>query len=116
MRAAFERLKSDEPKKLPKGTRVSLSNVAKEAGMLPVSLRRDRYPELHREIAAYAEINSTSAKKGKTRKARESDSKRIKRLTAENEKLLNIVNALTTLNEELEQENEELKKGKVTRL
>lgn len=112
LRASFERLKDDEPKTLPKSTIVTLSNVAKEAGMLPTSLRSDRYPELHEEIVAYAEINSPTVKKGKVKKARESDSRRIKRLTTENEKLLNIVNALTTLNEELEQENNDLRKGK----
>ncbi|MDR7089283.1 MULTISPECIES: hypothetical protein [Cellvibrio] len=115
MRAAFERLKLDEPKNLPKGTRVSLTNVAKEAGMLPVSLRMDRYPDLHREITAYSEIHSTSTEKGKPKKSRQSDSKRIQRLQSQNEKLLNIVNTLITLNEELVLENEMLKEGKVTR-
>lgn len=110
LRASFERLKADEPKTLPKSTLVTLSNVAKEAGMLPTSLRSDRYPKLHREIVAYAEVNTPVVKKGNTRKARESDSKRIKRFKTQNEKLLNMVNALTTLNEELEQENNELRK------
>ena len=116
LRAAFERLKRDEPKSLPKGTPVSLSNVAKEAGMQPVSLRKDRYPELHSEIAAYTEINSRPSGKVKARKTRESDVKRIKRLKAQNEKLLNIVSSLTRLNEELERENELLKERKVTQL
>ena len=116
LRASFERLKNDEPKTLPKSTLVTLSNVAKEAGMLPTSLRKDRYPDLHREIVAYAEINTPIVKNRKVRKARESDSRRIKRLKTENETLLTIVNALTTLNEELEYENNELKKGNITRL
>nr|WP_010130802.1 hypothetical protein [Microbulbifer agarilyticus] len=116
MRAAFERLKRDEPNTLPKGTPVSLSNVAKEAGMQPVSLRKDRYPELHIEISAYAEINSKPSGKVKAKKSRESDAKRINRLKAQNEKLLNIVNSLTRLNEELERENDLLRERKVTRL
>lgn len=115
MRAAFERIKHNEPKNLPKGTCVSLSNVAKEAGMLPVSLRMDRYPDLHREITAYSEIHSKPTEKGKPKKSRQSDTKRIQRLQSQNEKLLNIVNALMTLNEELAFENEMLKEGKVTR-
>ncbi len=113
MRAAFERLKNGEPNNLPKGTPVTLSNVAKEAGMNPVSLRKERYPNLHREIKAYAEINTSPVEKPKTKKTRESDSKRIKRLTLENVKLTNIVLALTTVNEQLEHENTEFKKGKV---
>lgn len=116
MRAAFERLKHDEPINLPKGTPVSFSNVAKEAESKPESLREERYPELHREIGAYTEIHAKPPEKPKKRKSRESDSRRIKRLTTENEKLLNIVNALTTLNEELEHENKHLRERKVTRL
>lgn len=115
MRAAFERLKHNTPKNLPKGTRVSLTNVAKEAGMLPVSLRMDRYPDLHREITAYSEIHSKPNEKGKPKRSRQSDSKRIQRLQNQNEKLLNIVNALTAINEELALENEMLKEGQVTR-
>lgn len=116
MRAAFERLKHNEPINLPKGTPVALSNVAKEANSKPDSLRKDRYPSLHKEIVAYAEINIKPTEKPKKRKSRESDSKRIKRLTTENEKLLNIVNALTTLNEELEHENKHLSGRKVTQV
>ncbi|MBL1321459.1 MAG: hypothetical protein COA63_010430, partial [Methylophaga sp.] len=113
MRAAFERLKNGESNILPKGTSVTLSNVAKEADMKPMSLRRERYPDLHSEIRAYAEINASPVDKPKTKKTRESDSKRIKRLTLENEKLTNIVVSLTTLNEQLEHEIAMLREGKL---
>ena len=116
MRAAFERLKKDEPIILAKGTPVSLSNVAKEAGSQLNSLRSDRYPGLHREIASYVEITAKPVKRANVRKTRESASKRIKRLQNQHKKLLNIVNALTSLNEDLERENEMLRQGKVTRL
>ena len=116
MRAAFERLKNDEPIILAKGSPVSLPNVAKEAGSLPNSLRSDRYPGLHGEITSYAEINAKPVKRANARKTRESASKRIKRLQKQHQKVLNIVNALTSLNEELKRENEMLREGNVTRL
>ena len=49
-RAAYERLKSDAPVNLPKGTPVSQNNVAKEAGKHTTALKKDRYPTLVREI------------------------------------------------------------------
>jgi predicted RNase H-like nuclease (RuvC/YqgF family) len=62
------------------------------------------------------EIHLKPPEKIKVRKARESDSRRIKRLTAENEKLLNILNALTTRNEELERALAEIRAGKIDRI
>lgn len=111
MRAAFERLKNDEPINLVRGAPVTLSNVAKEANMKPAGLRKDRYPILHREIEAYAEIVAASSNKKKNKKARESDSKRIKRLTIENEKLINIVTSLTAIVDQLEYENAQFRRG-----
>jgi hypothetical protein len=49
-RAAFERLKLGAPDVLPKGTRVSQNNVAKEAGCDPSALRKARFPLLILEI------------------------------------------------------------------
>ncbi len=54
---AFERLKADEPKVLPKGTPVSQNNVAKESDCDPSALRKSRYPSLIREIQAYVELH-----------------------------------------------------------
>lgn len=116
LRKAFGRLKNDEPNILVKGTFVTLSNVAKEAGMNPTSFRRERYPELHSEIKAYAEINAPPADKEKTRKKRESDAKRIKRLNHKIEKLTNIVLTLSTLNEQLEHENAVLRERKFVKI
>ncbi|MCG5078588.1 hypothetical protein [Paraburkholderia tagetis] len=56
-RLAFERLKTDKPQVLPRGTPVSQNNVAKEAGTDPTALRKARYPALIREIQAWVEIN-----------------------------------------------------------
>ena len=54
-REAFERLKLGNPKRLPKGVRVSQNNVAKEAGTLPSALRPTRYPVLCLEISQWIE-------------------------------------------------------------
>ena len=57
-RQAFERLKADEPKVLPKGASVSQNNVAKEAKCDPSALKKSRFPSLIREIKAYVELHA----------------------------------------------------------
>src|SRR5579875_1579760 len=52
-REAFERLKSNKPKLCPVGTLVSQNNVAKEAGVDPSALKKNRLPTLIAEIQAY---------------------------------------------------------------
>lgn len=54
-RAAFERLKNDEPQRLPKGTPISQNNVAKEAGSDPSALKKSRFPTLIAEIQKYVD-------------------------------------------------------------
>lgn len=54
-RAAFERLKNDEPQRVPKGTPISQNNVAKEAGSDPSALKKARFPTLIAEIQKYVE-------------------------------------------------------------
>lgn len=49
-RDAFERLKSAKPILVPRGTRVSQNNVAKEAGVDPSALKKSRFPGLIEEI------------------------------------------------------------------
>ena len=56
-RSAFERLKLGVPKILPKGTRVSQNNVAKEAGKDTSALRKTRYPLLVMDIQEYVDIH-----------------------------------------------------------
>lgn len=56
-RAAFERLKSNKPERLPKGTPVSQNNVAKEAGSDPSALKKTRFPVLIAEIQKYVEAH-----------------------------------------------------------
>lgn len=52
-RAAFLRLKSNRPIRMPVGTVVSQNNVAKEAGVDPSALRKSRFPSLIAEIQHY---------------------------------------------------------------
>lgn len=60
-REAFERLKTGKPDILPKGTRLSQNNVAKEAGVDPSALRRTRFPELVADIQAWIEDHKDEA-------------------------------------------------------
>lgn len=53
LRNAFERLKSGAPEVLPKGTKVSQNNVAREARKDPSAFKKSRYPTLISEIQAY---------------------------------------------------------------
>lgn len=55
--AAFERLRTGRTVQLPKGTPVSQNNVAREAGRDPTALRKNRYPDLIREIKQWTEDN-----------------------------------------------------------
>lgn len=72
-RQAFERLKENRPKILPRDTPVSQNNVAKEAGCDSTALRKSRFPTLVREIQAYVEIHKDArpSKRQKTLIARE---------------------------------------------
>jgi hypothetical protein len=49
-RDAFERLKKDEPVRVPKGSVLSQNLIAKEAGTDPTALKKARFPELVSEI------------------------------------------------------------------
>ena len=56
-REAFERLTTNCPKVLPRGARVSQNNVAREAGVSPTALRKERYPDLCKQIYAWELAN-----------------------------------------------------------
>lgn len=58
---AFIRLKNNKPNILPKGTKVSQNNVAKEAGVDPSALRKSRYPNLISEIQEWMDQNPQNA-------------------------------------------------------
>lgn len=62
-REAFDRLKKGKPSLLPKGTRVSQNNVAREAGLDPSALKKARFPSLVEEIQRWVdEYGDQSAK------------------------------------------------------
>ena len=52
-RAAFERLKSNQPVRLNRGAKLTQNNVAREAGRDPSALKKDRYPMLIIEIQSW---------------------------------------------------------------
>ena len=72
---AFIRLKNNTPNILPKGTKVSQNNVAKEAGVDPSALRKSRYPNLISEIQEWMDQNPQNANvsKKKNEKSRSID-------------------------------------------
>ncbi|MBH3426874.1 hypothetical protein [Pseudomonas alkylphenolica] len=60
-REAFERLKKDEPLRVPKGSILSQNLVAKEAGTDPTALKKARYPELVIEIQSWVAHHAAPA-------------------------------------------------------
>ena len=72
---AFIRLKNNKPNILPKGTKVSQNNVAKEAGVDPSALRKSRYPNLISEIQEWMDQNpqNDNVSKKKNEKSRSID-------------------------------------------
>ena len=72
---AIIRLKNNKPNILPKGTKVSQNNVAKEAGVDPSALRKSRYPNLISEIQEWMDQNPQNANvsKKKNEKSRSID-------------------------------------------
>lgn len=66
-REAFDRLKLGKPMLLPRGTKLSQNNVAKEAGVDPSALRRSRFPALVDEIQSWVEKHREDEFKKSTR-------------------------------------------------
>jgi hypothetical protein len=57
-REAFARLKIGRPELLPKGTKVTQNNVAREAGVDPSALRRSRFQALVADIQAWGDAHT----------------------------------------------------------
>lgn len=104
---AFERLKTNTPINVPKGTRVSQNNIAKEAGKHPTALKKERFPLLVLEIQDFlkqqdidTEIinNKKQLRKQRTLEERLIDCKK------QRDKLASICQAQATLIEELRDE------------
>lgn len=67
---AFLRLKENKPEILPKGTKVTQNNVAKEAGVDPSALRKSRYPELISEIQQWLDENPQTSRTSNNKKGK----------------------------------------------
>jgi hypothetical protein len=68
-RDAFDRLKSGKPDILPKGSKVSQNNVAREANCDPTALKKDRFPVLVKEIQGWIKVAGSKAPKSPRQKA-----------------------------------------------
>ena len=115
-REAFERLKTNKPERLEKGSQVTQNNVAREAGRDPSSLRKGRYPTLIYEIQAYTTVIRESATKKKQRSDNRTRSSRnqLKSYKRQRDELVSIIEAQRDHIDRLTEELEQLKEGKIT--
>lgn len=112
-RAAFERLKKNNPKILPKDSKLTQNNVAREAGIDPSGLKKSRFPTLINEIQEYIIENNLNLKKPevKSRKTfNKSLSLKIHDLTEQRDNLANYLNIANSKILELNNIIEDLKK------
>ncbi len=63
-REAFDRLKAGRPQNIPKGKKLSLASVAREAGLVRSALKRSRFPELYGEIEQWVEAHKDDPDQG----------------------------------------------------
>lgn len=61
-REAFERLKGGKPQHLPRGSKISQNNVAKEAGVDPSALRKSRFPQIIEEIQRWIDEHGSGGR------------------------------------------------------
>ena len=115
---AFERLKRDKPINLPPGSPVSQNNVAREAGRDPSALRSDRYPLLLQRIKSYiaSEREKAETGQGKVRSRNRKIEERLADCTRQRDRLRAICYAQQELIDELKDEVNRLKEGKVVDL
>ncbi|MBL4881414.1 MAG: hypothetical protein JKX82_08830 [Oleispira sp.] len=113
-RGAFDRLKSNNPINVPKGTAVSQNNVAKEAGKHPTALKKDRFPLLVLEIQDYlkqlGDGSEVIAKKKELRKKRTLE-ERYAACKKERDQLASICEAQLNFIEQLQDEIADRKNG-----
>ncbi|MFK3711769.1 hypothetical protein [Leclercia adecarboxylata] len=60
--AAFERLKSNNPIRIKRGSPITQNNIAREAGKDPSAFKKSRYPTLIQEIQIYIKNQAPTAK------------------------------------------------------
>ena len=116
-RDAFDRLKKGKTIRLPLGAAVTQNNVAREAGRDPSALKKDRYPLLILEVQAY--ITSKSEQKRSSKRTTDNrartDKQKIADYRKQIDRLSSIVAAQNSTIEELVDEIERLKAGRVSR-
>jgi hypothetical protein len=113
-REAFERLKTNTPINLPKGTKVSQNNVAKEAGKHPTALKKDRFPLLVLEIQDYLkqqEIDSDIINKKKQLRKQRTLEERLADCRKQRDKLASICEAQAQLIDDLKDQLSDCENG-----
>lgn len=113
-RAAFERLKAETPINVPKGTKISQNNIAKEAGKHPTALKKDRFPMLVLEIQDYLkqqDIDSEVIDKKKQMRKLRTLKERLNDCANQRNKLVSICEAQHQLIECLKDEIKDLRNG-----
>jgi hypothetical protein len=112
-RKAFDRLKTNTPVNVPKETKISQNNVAKEAGKHPTALKKDRFPLLVLEIQDYLkqqEIDSDIIKKKKQLRKQRTLEQRLSDCKKQRDKLVSICEAQLQHMEQLQHDVSELEK------
>jgi chromatin segregation and condensation protein Rec8/ScpA/Scc1 (kleisin family) len=121
-REAFERLKAGKAGLLPRGSRVSQNNVAKEAGCTPSALRKERFPELVAEIQRYVdqkpdEASSTREKldqaKSRNRTLAERQGALLRRQAYETSRVLSLLAEVAELRRQVLTLESRLNEGKI---
>ncbi|MCT8891405.1 hypothetical protein [Klebsiella quasipneumoniae] len=107
---AFNRLKNNNTRILPAGTKVTQNNVSREAGYDPSALKKSRHPSLVLEIQEYISdlkkreeiLNHGNEKKVRDIKERLDDCRKqrdklMSIVIAQNEYILQLINEVETL-------------------
>lgn len=117
-RNAFERIKRNNPEILQLDSPVTQNNVAREAGRDPSALKKDRYPLLVLEIQTHISLEREKTETNK--QTRDNRSRTIKQkyvdCQRQRDKLCSIVAAQNNYIQELLDEIDLLKDGKVSKL
>lgn len=111
---AFERLKSNTPINIPKGSKISQNNVAKEAGKHPTALKKDRFPMLVLEIQDYLkqqEIDRETISKKKQLRRQRSLEERLADCKKQRDKLASICEAQAALIDQLKDDLNDYENG-----
>lgn len=125
-RSAFERLKAGTPNLLPKGTKITQNNVAREAGVDASALKKLRFPSLiaeiqlwideHEQVESRSARQTTIARRNSNRDTRE----RLEAMKAQRDHALGLLAEADILILELTMENEKMKamlpSGNITKI